>query len=401
MKHVAGRFRTGINGITMDIFKRGKKGLYTLRMQVNGFRTCRSLQTTVKATALERAKLMAEELRRSESGWSKFEVVKVAKDFALISEVEKAYKVWAPGRSPLPHVRATNLQKLRQVVRVAADVAAGRDWSTVLLSADLVRKYQDAVVARAVEDDADVGTAKRTANSTLTQARSVFASLEAFKGLKLPELKGFLEVPRLKLAEAEKLQPFQPFTREEVATLQREMERRRDAGEHAVWLMYLLMLHCGMRNEEVQFCKREWFDVRADGSVWVRIVRWPYYFPKASLGEIPVPPWVWAEVDRLAPRANLPAVDGELEKDAWILGGRTLTDREDIAKRRINEAVKAALPERTAYDLRKMGGSNYYLQTRDILATARWLRHKSSKTSETWYVGLIDKLEPLGEIKGR
>lgn len=385
----------------MDIFKRGKKGIYTLRMQVNGFRTCRSLQTTVKATAVERAKIIAEELRRSESGWAKFEAVKVAKDFATIDEVERAYLHWSPGERPLPHVRGQNIRVLRSIVRTAG-AASVADWSTVILTGSLVEDYQAAVLRRAAEeDDADFGTAKRTANSTLTQARSVFASLKAFAGLKLPDLGEFLKAPRLKLAEAEKLQPFQPFTKDEVVALQREMERRRDAGEHAVWLMYLLMLHCGMRNEEVQFCKREWFDVRADGSVWVRIVRWPYYFPKASLGEIPVPMWVWAEVDRLAPRFNDPAADGETEKDTWILGGHTLTDREDIAKRRINEAVKSALPERTAYDLRKMGGSNYYLQTRDILATARWLRHKSSKTSETWYVGLIDKLEPLGEIKGR
>jgi integrase len=351
----------------------------------------RSLRTSVKATAIERAKLILEELRSSEGGWAKFEVLKVKKDFALCSEVEAAYKAWAPGERPLYHVRLVNLQKLKQVVRVALGEAQDRDWSTVVLSADLVRQYQAKVVRAAIDAEDDVGTAKRTANSTLTQARSVFAHLEAFSKLKLPEMAAFMAAPRLKLAESEKLAPFLPFTQAEVDRLHVEMVRRREAGETGVWLTYLLMLHCGMRNEEVQHCKREWFDVRADGSVWVRIVHWPYYFPKASLGEVPVPAHVWAEVQRLV--AADPA--------AWVIPGATATDREEVCKRRINAAVQAALPERTAYDLRKMAGSNYYLQTGRLMEVAKFLRHKSSKTSEQWYVSLIDQLKPLGEIRGR
>lgn len=227
------------NGTTMatlpTVYRRGKRGFYSFRVQVDGVRRECALRTQVKATALERAKTISENLRAGISGWDKFDVVRVQKDFALCSEIEAAYKAWAPGERPLAHVRLVNLQKLKQVVRVTLGEAQDRDWSSVVLSADLVRQYQAKVVQAAIDAEEDVGTAKRTANSTLTQARSVFAHLEAFSKLKLPDLAAFMAAPRLKLAESEKLAAFLPFTQAEVDKLHLEMVRRREAGETGVW----------------------------------------------------------------------------------------------------------------------------------------------------------------------
>jgi len=54
---------------------------------------------------------------------------------------------------------------------------------------------------------------------------------------------------------------------------------------------------------------------------------------------------------------------------------------------------KASLQDVSIHTLRKTAGAYYYIATRDIFATSRFLGHSSVKVTESHYVGLIQSLE--------
>ena len=47
----------------------------------------------------------------------------------------------------------------------------------------------------------------------------------------------------------------------------------------------------------------------------------------------------------------------------------------------------------TTHDLRRTAGAWYYMATKDIFATSRFLGHSSVKTTEASYAGLINSLK--------
>jgi len=54
---------------------------------------------------------------------------------------------------------------------------------------------------------------------------------------------------------------------------------------------------------------------------------------------------------------------------------------------------KAELDDVSTHNLRKTAGAYYYMATRDIFATSRFLGHSSVKVTESHYVGLIQSLQ--------
>lgn len=383
----------------MKLTQRGPKGIWTARFQVRGKRFVRSTYTEDHRLAVQRARQMVDEERAKAYGF----VASVRADptfvrpprperkVATFADVVAAYMRARPGEPPALTTRRMNVRALARLVEGAGLVTADdTSWSMDVLTAEAVELYQRALITRAqsvaMNDGGDVGDAiaraKRNANGVLNMARSVFARMEDFRSLLMPDLDGFMRGRRLVLQEHERPERFQPWSPAECEAVERAMVERRDAGEVGLWLTYRLMLCCGLRNEEVQFCKREWFRARADGVVEVHVVRWPYYHPKATLGAVPVPGCLVEEIETYGGQE-------------WVIGDVSERARRDITHRRIGEVIAAAAPTRRAYDLRKMAGSRFYQRTKDLAATARFLRHRSTKTTEQWYLGLIDPLMPL------
>ena len=54
---------------------------------------------------------------------------------------------------------------------------------------------------------------------------------------------------------------------------------------------------------------------------------------------------------------------------------------------------KAGLVDVSTHDLRRTAGAWYYIATRDIFATSRFLGHSSVKVTERYYAGLIQSLQ--------
>lgn len=76
-----------------------------------------------------------------------------------------------------------------------------------------------------------------------------------------------------------------------------------------------------------------------------------------------------------------------------IQGGPFQFDIFKVYKRTASIFKKAGIKDVSTHTLRKTAGAYYYIATRDIFATSRFLGHSSVKVTESHYVGLIQSLQ--------
>lgn len=390
-------------------FKKTVRG----KREFNGRKTPFSLETSDEGVAIAKRDAF---LRAADGAEVDRVLGRGVKPVALLTEIEEAYKA---ADKPRRETRNANLACLKRVCRLA-----GLSWGTARaedLKREVVERFQNATVAGArakghKEDSEEVAAAKFGADRTLALARSVFAYERPYRHLHLPRPDGFLDADTL---DPQRDARYTPMSREERALFAAELfelraqmlgpegeARTRATGIFALWLC---MRYLGMRNNEAEFCRPAEWIVRA-GDGWVmricdrperkkgNVVITPGYYTKAagSTRDLPVADWL---------REELMALSAGRE---WLIPGRHTTDRHDICHRSLNEwmgeiyerAIEAKiLPAetrpRTAYDWRKQAGSEVYHQTRDILATSKWMGHTSVHTTTRWYVGLIQALPSL------
>jgi hypothetical protein len=267
-----------------------------------------------------------------------------------------------------------------------------------VLTLALVQDYQDAVMQAARARGADERTlarAKFSANRILAQARACFANERPLRALTLPDLAGFRKADNIPVTVGN---DFTPLTVAEAALLDGAAREIR-ASAPGIYLAYLLMRRLGLRNEEVLFLKpADAIRLQADGTAEITIALRPYYVPKGrgSHRTLTLPAAETADVLALAAGRE------------WLLPGDSPTARRELTHRGLNAwlaevyataraagRLPAGTPTRTAYDLRKQAGSEYYAQTGSLDATSLWLGHESSATTMRWYVKLIHKLPAL------
>lgn len=344
--------------------------------------------------------------KRAADHWQKviageFQMVdaqRAVRNCSTIGEVCEAYEGFSyPSRA----TRSANLGKLKRVVAVALGVPreAVDGLALSVLTADLVRKYQAAVLAE-VEDEDDnevIERARFSANSMLTQGRSVFASLQALEDAKvvLPgdRLKGFLEAERFKGVKIDT--EFVPFRESEIVLLQAALGRAQTENR-PLWLGASLMLWGGLRNSEVLRVPAA--GLREERGAWfVRIAS--EVKAEGSMRSVPLPAWL-AQALRAQPGV------GEEGAKLWA---PTLpkTERGRVMIRELSTWVQRVLAAETsptgeargAYDLRRQAGS-LVLDAQGLEAARDFLGHKKADTTRTWYASRIRALKPIAELVG-
>jgi sorbitol-specific phosphotransferase system component IIA len=378
----------------------------------NGRKTPFSLETTDLAVA----KAKRDAILKAAGGAEVDRVLgRAAANVSTIQDVLDAFEL---ADHPREKTRKKYMRDFRFILRKAWGERDLAKTSIMQLGAEVVHTYQDAVVAavRAAghgDMSEEMQVAKYTANRAVTQARAIFANEKPFRKLHLPRPAGFLEAD---LFQVKRDLSFNPMTAAESALFAAKSKelRARASGETVAadseaaaltpeqaagtYLLWLGMRWLGMRNSEVEFCKpAEWLVQTPRG--WVmRITNRDYFLVKAvgSVRDLPLAEWLHAELVQFA---------GERE---WLLPGKTVTDRHEIAAYTLNdwmgEVYERAIAEkilppatesRTAYDWRKQAGSELYAKTKDILQTSKWLGHQSVHTTTKWYVNLISGLPSL------
>lgn len=311
---------------------------------------------------------------------------------------------------PAKTTRVAYAGKLRRVVGVAlgleSDSAELAGLALSVLSADLVRRYQAAVLASTEgEEHEEVEQARFSANSMLTQARGMFKSLHALKsaGVVLPgdECRGFVKAERFRGVKIDT--EYLPFTRDEVVKLQAAMERAR-VDNPAVWLGVSLMLYCGLRNSEVLRAPAS--ALREDRGAWfIKVAPAGDVAVKAggSVRSVPVPGWLAAA---LREQARPAVVEGAGVLRLWA-PALAVTARELVMRREVSGWVQRVLPgesapdgrARAAYDLRRQAGS-MVMDAQGLEAARDFLGHKHADVTRRWYATRIRALKPIGELVG-
>ena len=147
-----------------------------------------------------------------------------------------------------------------------------------------------------------------------------------------------------------------------------------------------------------------------------------YLFTGARASEVLYPHFDWSCIGKnsiyfpktkMSDSRKIPATDSIIrvvENRRAIIGGPFfhLTDQKvnciddlvkchmtyDMAYKRVKYIFKKAKLEGISlHTLRKTAGAYYYMATRDIFATSRFLGHSSVKVTESHYVGLIQSLQ--------
>lgn len=113
---------------------------------------------------------------------------------------------------------------------------------------------------------------------------------------------------------------------------------------------------------------------------WNCIEPYKVYFPKTK-----------TYTERTIPLTE--RVNDVLESRKYISSGPFNFDIYQVYKRTGLVFRKAGLKDVSTHTLRKTAGAYYYLATRDIFATSRFLGHSSVKVTESHYVGLIQSLQ--------
>lgn len=349
-----------------------RNGTWYLVAQVHGRRISQSLQ--LAEGELEDAKKTARMLigAAQDRRWDAIDQTKLRRGFATIGEVLDVF-----GREARLHdLRPETIRDYTSSLALVCDSTDVARLSTEVLTRETVRKY----VARRLDGvSKDDSSARRSIKSTVRQARAIFGNAWAMEdyqaeGLKLPDL---AEFQTSFVCESEPVHYVLPDralidkTHAEAATLKDEAPD--------LWAVYLLSYYLAMRAGEAVSARWSWLVQTPDGRWWMQIINRPgeWQGPKASEGKVPVPTAVKAWLDEI--RATDPGRD-------YLLPGKHDTDRRNLVNRRFAEWMRGIgwTTEKTAHELRKLRGSEWYTK-RGLEAACAWLRHSDPSTTKRFY----------------
>lgn len=373
-------------GRTYRIQKRSaeRQAAWYLVFEHNKERFNQSLHTSEKKTAIENAKIKIEAilagkrdvLRQTLHGGGK-------PNYCTIGDVITWFENHSDGVEEDTARSYVNTLKhvLRQVYPAPADVLA---LSAEVLSKAFVRAYFEkfTTAARAGASQSAGNTIKRTANSTLNQAKALFCErrIEDMKedGLLLPDLKPFLLACKTRKFEGVNKKDHRMPSDEIIAAT---LESWRQLEDRNVFIAVGLALSCGLRMSEIAQACGSWVTTR-DGA--------PYLSGQANVkggyGELSVRPidpyWreLWARVDEK---------QWHVKPEETLLQG-TFSELDNRAERRISLWMQGLgwTTQKKAHALRAYSGGLVALRY-GLYAAQAFLRHTSYKTTETHYSYLV------------
>jgi len=366
------------------IFKRG--GNWSLRLYVDGKDRWISLKTGILGSAIEAAKNIIKAHRETR-----------AEDFAAAlgqrprGEITVGNIVAAFNAAPLAIARGSRagyLWALRSIIEtVHGKEPAWTDHPLSILNGDLIFKYRKGIMATALAAGAGAAAlerAKRSANSALRQARSIFSEhlMEHYRieaGLSLPAgLSGFRSAPGFRGAVKTDYQP------PDDALIQKtlgELEATRELHPDR-YLACWLSLGFGLRKSEVSALKGDsFFEINGRPHVELRsvtVIGGECDLTKngTQAPRVPVANDAWRRIGPMI--EHIPA-------GHYLIAG-TMTYRTEGMFREINDWLRALgwKTQKGFHELRAYAGCQVALRS-GLLEASKWLRHESVTTTQAAY----------------
>lgn len=369
-------------GKRYTLWRRGDN-LY-LRFRRQGKAIWKSLGTSLKDQAIKQAKTELDKMEKN--NWHPApKKPEATKGMATIGEILDRYL--AAERDIAPATKNNYIAAMETLLRVVTGKDDPRPLPASILSEETLDAY--------IEAERGKGRPDHSIHASLTQARCIVSPkvMALYKGLTMPSLDGF-RAPRD--FKGDRGAGFIPFTREEVIALETkatEMLRARDP----LWIVYVFMSQLALRNKEVSLAK--WDDIvegveYEDGKpITKRYLRVQAEYAEAKPALIEIRDDLWTDLQRYRPErcTHDPMKDetGALlpcEPCAHIVPAKTKTERNNLCKRGINDALRDLIQGRRkiAYELRRWAGSRIYtIHGSD--AARNTLRHASVVTVERYY----------------
>lgn len=368
-------------GESYTLWMRG--GKFYLRLTRNGKALWKSLKTTSKPAALERAKKELDSLEKND--WKPEAKAVAPQRTATLGEILEIFR-----RSS-----AETLLSLRSIRQYAGSLeelvstALGKEYqdtmSSSLLTEELIRKY----MAACRKINPETGLPYRpdhSIQSSITQARCVLQEnfSDIYRELLLPDLTGFRVKKRFKKKVNEGFVPFDRQTVIDMETAAHRLWENRDA----VWIVYAMMSQLGLRNGEVakalweQFIERPVFDDKGIATT-KRFFRVRADYAEAVGRELPVSDSLWEKLQAFKDEALT----------EFVCPGKNKSERAITCLRQINRFAERFIRDREkiSYELRKWAGS--IVATRyGIYEAQKFLGHRSVTTTETYYASYLKTL---------
>ncbi|MDR1192128.1 MAG: hypothetical protein LBK60_10805 [Verrucomicrobiales bacterium] len=354
----------------MKLIKRGGCGVYYVRFRWRGVDVWRSTGFSERETAKAAAKAIVNAVKMERI--DALTKTKLKSPYPPLAKLVELYRAHAAVRH---RTKVNNINALRNVCFLVLKKELA-DLKADALTASLVRDYQAAKL-RAAKTEKQRASAEVSANSTLRQARSLFAKkvMHLYDDLTLPELTGFKNSATLSETKIHGFVPF-PFTK--WFGFCRVVRKIKDS-DAAAWRLFVMMSKLGMSNREAFFATEDWIEPRHGYRVMSVKIR-EDFAPKSKnrVRDIPMS-----------------------EKTYALLRGRPVPNAMHIvpegrfAAMRLNKLFRQYFPNRQKgiYELRKHAGS--LVATRDgILAAAKFLGDRN-ETAEKYYVALLKPIKPL------
>ena len=372
----------------MNIVKRPESGSpnYYVRFEHRGRKYLRSLGTPVMAAAKVKARRIVDSIVNGDG--KDAERLKLKNDFASVAEILERYRTRAAVVADIgPRTVIGNVSCMRSIFKaVLGDGVNLENVKASELSAELLEGFK-LKRREGANGFAETERAKRSVNSTMTQARSLFSRsvMPIYEGLKLPDLSGFKGVAKFALQQDV---GFRPIPAAVLTAMEKEAREVLRVKNPAMYLGYLMAIRLGMRDCEMVEARWEWLEEWPTGTQMAILVR-DYFAPKGAEGRVPMSKDVLAELRELGG----PVLGGS----GYILPGRSVTERREAIYRGLSAWVRGFLPDRikSVHELRKHAGSIVVTQTRSLVHAQRFLRHRSVATTERHYATLLDAVAPL------
>lgn len=359
-------------GRTYQIYKRHqtKSAPYQFCVTRRGRRIRQSLETNVAAVAIERAKAIL--VKATAEKWGELERIKIRRPGQTrIGELCNVYREVA---QLSPVTIRNNVSSLAWLIRVATGQENPDQLPISVLDGSLISRFQRGMVTRYLAKAPQLETAQREAReralrtnrSVIRQARSLFArtgiraSYEE-RGISLPEsIEQFLD------AELEGRVTKTEYHPPDDAIIEKTFQEvdRFCLNDPDLYTAFWLAVGAGLRRSEIAHARWEWF-VDRDGATWI----------SGGTGKdgqrIEVP------VQQKAVAKLTPVRRAE---------GRCIQESSLEWARRLNGWMRGLgwTTQKAMHELRSYVGGLIYRQ--DPMAAMRFLRHKSIRLTEQFYV---------------
>ena len=369
-------------GKRYTLWKKGDN--FYLRLRKQGRQIWKTLGTPLKEHAVKQAKVELDKLESND--WKpvpkKSEAIK---GMATIGEILDRYL--ASQRDIAPATKNNYIAAMETILRVVTGKDEPRSLPASILSEETLDSY--------IGKERTKGRPDHSIHASITQARCIVSPkvMALYKGLVLASLDGFRSPRDFK---GDRGAGFIPFTREEVVALESKASELLRAHD-PLWVVYVFMSQLALRNKEVSLAK--WSDISEgieyeDGKpVSKRYLRVQADYAEAKPALIEIRDDLWSSLQLYKPTACThdpvrDAVGALLPCDACahILPAKTKTERNNLCKRGINDALRGLIQGRRkiAYELRRWAGSRIYtIHGSD--AARNTLRHASVVTVERYY----------------